>query len=185
MTIDMNSWGIRRDIQYEDIMGIDELLTKVVKAVSCGGNILINVGPTKEGTIIPIFEERLTQLGSWLKVNGEAIYSTKPWNYQNDTLNGNVWYTMKDSAVYAISLGWPENDKLLVGSPKVTEGQTKVSLLGSNDNLEFSESEGKVEIQFPSMSHVLSSCGSGCQWGYVVKMTNLASEEQIKIEQIL
>jgi len=31
--------------------------------VSCGGNILINVGPTKEGTIAPIFQERLRGLG--------------------------------------------------------------------------------------------------------------------------
>jgi len=58
---------------------------------SCGGNILINVGPTADGMIIPIFEERLRQLGSWLQVNGEAIYSSKPWKHQNDTVTPNVW----------------------------------------------------------------------------------------------
>ena len=31
-------------------------------------------------------------LGSWLAINGEAIYKTKPWHYQNDTANNNFWY---------------------------------------------------------------------------------------------
>jgi alpha-L-fucosidase len=52
---------------------------------------LINVGPTSYGKIAPVFEERLRQMGSWLKVNGEAIYSSVPWKYQNDTINPNVW----------------------------------------------------------------------------------------------
>ena len=62
MTLDQKSWGIRRNLRLEDVMSMEELLSQVVITVSCGGNILINVGPTKQGTIIPIFEERLTQL---------------------------------------------------------------------------------------------------------------------------
>jgi len=62
-----------------------EILGLIASTVSCGGNILINVGPTKEGTIIPIFEERLRQMGSWLKTNGEAIYATVPWVHQVKT----------------------------------------------------------------------------------------------------
>ena len=61
----------------------------------------------KEGTIVPIFEERLKQMGDWLKSNGEAIYGTKPWKYQNDSMakNPDVWYTDKNEIVYAIMLG--------------------------------------------------------------------------------
>ena len=59
--------------------------------ISCGGNLLVNIGPTHDGRIVPIFEERLRQLGSWLKVNGEAIYASKPWRAQNDTKTQGVW----------------------------------------------------------------------------------------------
>ena len=56
-----------------------------------GGNLLINVGPTHDGRIIPIFQERLLQLGSWMNVNGEGIYATKPWREFNDTDAQIVW----------------------------------------------------------------------------------------------
>ncbi len=51
----------------------------------------MDVGPTAAGKIQPIFEERLRDMGAWLQVNGEAIYGTRPWTFQNDTTNPNVW----------------------------------------------------------------------------------------------
>lgn len=58
---------------------------------STGGNALINVGPTAYGKIMPIYEERLRQLGSWLQINGEAIYASIPWKHQKDKINSDVW----------------------------------------------------------------------------------------------
>jgi alpha-L-fucosidase len=42
--------------------------------------------------IAPIQQERLLQMGEWLCINGEAIYSSVPWIFQNDTVTPNVWY---------------------------------------------------------------------------------------------
>nr|BBG92283.1 alpha-L-fucosidase [Patiria pectinifera] len=91
MTIDKKSWGFRRDAQLDDYLTTDELVAILAETVSCGGNLLMNIGPTHDGRIAPIFEERLRQMGDWLKVNGDAIYASKPWRAQNDTKTKDVW----------------------------------------------------------------------------------------------
>lgn len=90
---------------------------------------MINIGPTKEGTIPPIFEERLRQVGQWLAVNGEAIYSSRPWKFQNDSANYDVWYTSNKDTIYGIVLKVPDNQKVLVSAPKALSSST-ISLLG-------------------------------------------------------
>ena len=56
----------------------------------------MNIGPTHDGRIVPVFEERLRQMGEWLAVNGEAIYGSVPWSHQNDTLTKGVWWVNCD-----------------------------------------------------------------------------------------
>ncbi|CAG7817979.1 unnamed protein product, partial [Allacma fusca] len=63
MTVDRNSWGYRRNAQIEDYRTPQQLIDSLVETVSCGGNLLLNIGPTKEGTIDPLQEERLLQIG--------------------------------------------------------------------------------------------------------------------------
>ena len=65
----------------------------------------MNVGPTSDGRIVPVFEERLRELGAWLKVNGDAIYKTAPWTHQNDTITKNVWLLPED---------WVKSDGVII-----------------------------------------------------------------------
>ncbi|XP_075859027.1 plasma alpha-L-fucosidase isoform X2 [Microcebus murinus] len=139
MTIDKFSWGYRRDAGIGDYLTIEEL--QLVETVSCGGNFLMNIGPTLDGIISTIFEERLRQMGTWLKVNGEAIYETQPWRSQNDTITPDVWYTSKpkEKLVYAIFLKWPTSGKLFLGQPKATGGATEYecpALMSEKDDTE-------------------------------------------------
>jgi alpha-L-fucosidase len=48
-TIDKQSWGYRRNAKLEDYMTIEEILQTIIETVSCGGNALVNIAPTKEG----------------------------------------------------------------------------------------------------------------------------------------
>lgn len=115
MTVDRKSWGYRRDAVLDDYLNTTELLFQLVSTVSCGGNLLLNVGPTADGRIMPVFQERLTQMGGWLQVNGEAIYNTMPWHTQNDSAAQAVWYTESKTTphiVYAIVLVWPQGGEL-------------------------------------------------------------------------
>ena len=46
----------RRNMRLEDVFSIQELIKELDVTVSCGGNLLMNVGPNKDGVIVPIFE---------------------------------------------------------------------------------------------------------------------------------
>lgn len=51
----------------------------LVDLVSRGGNLLLDIGPDGDGTIPVVMEQRLIEIGDWLRVNGDAIYGTRPW----------------------------------------------------------------------------------------------------------
>ncbi|XP_025835138.1 tissue alpha-L-fucosidase [Agrilus planipennis] len=167
-TVYKESWGHVKNTKLQDYRTPWELISLIVRTVSCGGNVLLNVGPTKEGTIDPIFQERLLQIGEWLSVNGEAIYETRPWTHQNDSI-GDTWYTHKPGVIYATTLKWPDNNVLKLGHVNKSlfeTGQVVITLLGYPRKLKWVFENHTLSINFPERNLVSND------WAWSVKITN-------------
>ena len=72
-----HSYGLNRIEGPDDYRTSRELVLTLVDTVSRGGNLLLDIGPAADGTIPVIMQQRLIDIGNWLKFNGEAIYGTR------------------------------------------------------------------------------------------------------------
>jgi alpha-L-fucosidase len=72
-----HSYGYNRNEDLADYATGQRLLLTLIDTVSRGGNLLLNVGPTADGRIPVVMQDRLAYLGRWLQHNGEAIYGTR------------------------------------------------------------------------------------------------------------
>ena len=143
-------------------------------------------------------QERLVQIGNWLKVNGEGVYGTHTWktsaqwsqgsrpvftkkdyhsgfpvfemtlNPKPDNAVKEIWFTAKGNNLYAFVPGWPDDEKLIIKDLRITP-ESNVELLGSRKELPFNVSEKGIELD-------LSEIGINDLEGnyvYCIKITNV------------
>ncbi|TXD46771.1 alpha-L-fucosidase [Polaribacter sp. IC073] len=78
------NWGF---VEYDTVYKSSELMTRqLLEIVSKGGNLLLNNGPTPEGEITQLAQERLAEMGRWMQQNSEGIYGSSPWKKTNELL---------------------------------------------------------------------------------------------------
>lgn len=99
-----NDWGWVPNAPYKSPEKVISILAEIVAK---GGCLALGVGPTADGIIEQPVVDRLHKIGEWMRVNGEAIYSTRTTPVYND---GKTWFTAnKDGetlyAIYTVSDG--------------------------------------------------------------------------------
>jgi alpha-L-fucosidase len=146
------SFGYNRAEGEAETIAADELIYLLVDIVSKNGNLLLDVGPEADGTIPAVQLTRLKSLGAWLKINGDAIYGTKPWKRADgESLDGiRVRFTQKDSSVYATLLGKPKANAVTIRSLSPEPG-TKISLLGGKGPLDWSQQGDDIKVSLPNV----------------------------------
>ena len=120
-----------------------ELLHNLVAVVSRGGNYLLNVGPTAQGTFPPEAVERLQHIGEWMKLNAEALYGST-----YTPLQGLPWgqATRKDDQLYLHIFAWPANGLLEI---KDFPGRVEQITLLSGAPLTYQQQAAQLTIHLP------------------------------------
>jgi alpha-L-fucosidase len=83
------------------------ILSTLIDIVAKGGNFMVSIGPDARGLFHPEAVRRLEYVGDWLKVNGEAIYATRPWKHWKQGDDVRFTRSKDNRYLYAICLKWP------------------------------------------------------------------------------
>jgi len=107
LNLNASSWGYNTT---QKLMTPQQIVHMLVNVVGRGGNVLLNVGPDRDGVIPPSHVETLRQVGQWLGMNGRSIYGTRPGPLQ--PLDRRYCATFHEQNVYIHVLDWGPEKKL-------------------------------------------------------------------------
>ncbi|MDW7981003.1 MAG: alpha-L-fucosidase [Verrucomicrobiales bacterium] len=173
-------WHYDRDLfinrKYKTAAQIIPMLADIV---SKNGNLMLSVPVRGDGSIDDEAAKIVSDIGAWLRVNGEAIYKTRPWKiygegpstkvvergqfdglrdvYSKPFTSEDIRFTQsKDGKVlYAIVLGWPEAGQVTIkalaqGSPYWPGPIKRVRMLGARGKLQFFRDASGLTVSFPA-----------------------------------
>jgi len=144
------SFGYNRNEPLENYLTPDSLIRHFVKLVAAGGGLTLNVGPDADGTIPMLQQERLLDLGNWLKVNGEAIYGSRPYRKMCE-MDSTVYYTRNNGNLYAIATHLDSKVLILKNMPRPGLFST-VKLLGCDKPIVHYYFAGSLYIRLNNLS---------------------------------
>jgi len=136
-------WHYRTGQKYTDARSI---IRSLMENVSRNGTMLLNLTQHGRGDLDPEVIRISKDIGAWLKINGEAVYGSRPFEVYGDNT---VCYTRNNGNVYATMLNWNGGPITLksLGPGGPTLGKvSKVNLLGSDIVLTFIQDERGLTV---------------------------------------
>ncbi len=104
-------------------------------------------------------QERLKDIGEWLRVNGECIYGTRSWQPEKIEMPEQkltIWFTKKGTNLYAICSMWPEGEIFIpVSDPS---DNLDIEMIGVKQEVKWKLVEGGVLIMEPQISPAELPC---------------------------
>ncbi len=170
----IGDWHYKRGIDYKTPKKVIDMLVDIV---SKNGNLLLNFPLPNSGELDDEELKVLQGISSWMNINNEGIYGSRPWkifgegpaseqqitqsgfneNDQPDLTAQDIRFTTKDKFLYAYVMGIPNKDKDLVikalgeKSPQQPGKILNVELLGDTGKLRWKQDAQGLKLRFPPL----------------------------------
>jgi alpha-L-fucosidase len=151
------------------VLPVSWVIHMLVDNVSRNGSLLLNVVQRPHGSLDPEVEQMLEQLATRNAIRGETIFGSRPWlvygegnvkvkggSFSEDFKYNSkeIRFTTKGPTLYAIALGWPEDDRLLIRSLAKPQGANVnnikyVSIPGIDGKPEWRQSAEGLLVTLP------------------------------------
>jgi alpha-L-fucosidase len=146
------------------------VVQRLCDVVSKNGNLLLSIPMRGDGSIDADERAILGDLAAWVRVNGEAIFESRPWRIYGEGPTavaagmhgeggarpwtaGDIRFTTRAGILYALALDWPEDGKVRIRAlgRQALEGRTveRVELVGGGA-LPFRQTADRLEIGLPA-----------------------------------
>lgn len=165
--MDWNSWGY---VSKPDYKAPGRIIHQLIDVVSKNGNMLLDVGPRADGTIPDEVKSRLRTIGAWMRINGEAIYESRPAerfgegptrikagsyvaDHVHDFTAEDIRFTTRGRAFYVLVMGAPGSQVKVVSLKRDTPlpggPLTKAQMLGGTGVLKWEWTPDGLTIHMP------------------------------------
>ena len=143
------------------------VIQRLVDVVSKNGNLMLNIPQRGDGSIDSDERQILTDIAAWMKINGEAIFDTRPWRIYGEGpttvvagMHGegaarpwtgqDIRFTTKGQTLYAFALDWPQDGRMQIRALTPQEGRVEAGELLGGPALPFRQTEQGLVIDLPT-----------------------------------